>query len=138
MITRIENLPALNAILNSIASCFLLLGFVAIKKKKQNRHRNCMLAALACSALFLTFYLIYHFNTEVFRTYPGSGFWKGVYYAILITHIPLAGIMVPFILYAVALAFRKDFVRHVRVVKKLFPVWMYVSVTGVIIYFLLY
>ncbi len=134
----IESLPPLNAIFNSISACFLLLGFLAIKKKNKNRHRFCMLAAFVASIFFLTSYLIYHFNTTIFRSYPGIGFWKIVYYGILITHIPLAGLMTPFIVYALFLAFRGNFEKHVRVVKKLFPVWMYVSVTGVVIYFMLY
>ena len=135
----IENLPTLNAILNSIASGFLLLGFVAIKtRKNKNRHRTCMLGALAASTLFLTSYLFYHFNTALFRTYPGSGVSKAIYYFILATHIPLAGLMTPFIIYALWLAMRGHFAKHVKVVKILFPVWMYVSVTGVVIYFLLY
>jgi uncharacterized membrane protein YozB (DUF420 family) len=138
MSLAIETLPSLNASLNCIATCFLLLGFVAIKRKNKARHKTCMISALAASTLFLTLYLIYHLNTAVFRTYDGSGLARSMYYFILATHIPVAGLMTPFIIYALWLALRGEFEKHVRVVRILFPVWTYVSVTGVVIYLMLY
>lgn len=135
----IENFPAINATLNGVATLFLLAGWIAIKRGRNvTLHRAMMGSALIASALFLSCYVYYHYQTGARTPFPGEGFPKLLYYAILITHVPLAMLMVPFILAAVWFALKGQFDRHVRIVKYLWPVWMYVSVTGVIIYFMLY
>jgi putative membrane protein len=96
-----------------------------------------MVAALTCSALFLTCYLFYHYHAGSTK-YTGEGVMRIIYFFILMTHIPLAMIMVPFILAAVYFAFTGKFKKHVKLVKWVWPVWMYVSVTGVMIYIMLY
>jgi uncharacterized membrane protein YozB (DUF420 family) len=135
----VYDLPAVNATLNSIATLFLLAGWIAIKRGHHVKaHRASMVAALVSSAVFLACYLVYHYYTGARTPFPGDGIAKIVYYIILATHVPLAALMVPFILAAVWFAFRGQFDRHVRIVKYLWPVWMYVSVTGVLIYLMLY
>lgn len=134
----IQDLPALNATLNGVAAICLYLGWCAIKSGKKDLHAKWMVGALVASTAFLTSYLIYHFNVQAVTTYPGEGFWKWVYYFILATHVPLATLMLPFVIYAVWMAIRKNFEKHKRVTRWLWPVWMYVSVTGVIIYMMLY
>ena len=137
----VADLPALNACLNGLAGVLLLFGRNAIKTKEPSRiprHRALMVAALATSAAFLSSYLYYHFNVELVTQYAGQGFLRWIYYSVLATHVPLAGLMVPFIAYAVVKAARGEFAKHKRVVRYLWPVWMYVSVTGVVIYLMLY
>lgn len=134
----LQDLPALNALLNGIAGIFLLFGWRAIKAGKTDLHRKRMVIALVASISFLTSYLIYHFNVQLVTGYSGEGFLKWIYFFILFTHIPLAILMVPFILYAVWQAFQKRFDRHKKVTRWVWPVWMYVSVTGVLVYLMLY
>ena len=132
-------LPTVNAFLNALAGIFLLLGWRAIKVKKPEVHKKFMLAALVASTLFLVCYITYHaLKHGVVTHYQGTGFWHGIYFFILLTHTPLAVIIVPFSLVAVRHALRGDFVRHVKITRWLFPVWGYVSVTGVLIYLMLY
>ena len=134
----VTDLPALNACLNACATLFLLLGYVAIRRQDRRRHAQMMVGALVASALFLSCYLYYHFNVAMVTKYSGIGFSRLVYFFILITHIPLAALIVPFILAAVWFAARGEFERHKKITRWLFPVWMYVSVTGVLIYLMLY
>lgn len=135
----VQDFPALNASLNAIATVFLFFGWLAIKRYKNVAlHRAMMGSALIASALFLGCYLYYHYQTGARTPFPGDGIAKYVYYAILITHVPLAALMVPFILAAVWFALKGQFGSHVRITRFLWPVWMYVSVTGVIIYVMLY
>ena len=135
----VENLPAVNASLNGLATLLLLAGFWAIKvKHNTNLHRTFMGAALACSAVFLSCYLYYHYNAGAMTKFEGEGAIRLLYFAILITHIPLAALMTPFILAAVWFAIRGQFARHQKIVRWVWPVWMYVSVTGVLIYVMLY
>jgi len=135
---NIETLPALNAALNAAAACCLLLGRAAIKRQGDpNAHRRWMVAALGISTLFLATYLYYHAHHGS-TPYQGTGPLRAVYFFILLTHIPLAGLVVPACLMAVWLALTQRFDRHVRIVRWLWPVWMYVSVTGVLIYLMLY
>lgn len=130
-------LPTVNAALNAVASVLLLLGWFAIRSKDRAAHRNYMIGALVCSALFLTCYLYYHANVGSVR-YEGQGPLRVVYFTILLTHTPLAAVMTPFILAAVWFAIKGRFDRHTQITKRLWPVWMYVSVTGVLIYLMLY
>ncbi len=130
-------LPALNACLNVTAALLLLLGWKAIRAKKIGAHKNLMSAAFAASFLFLIFYLIYHLKTGTTH-YQGEGLVRILYFVILLTHTPLAVLVVPFSLAAFYYAWKKDYPAHVRITRWLLPVWLYVSVTGVLIYGMLY
>ncbi len=132
------HLPTLNASLNLIAGILLLLGWWAIRHGKSVVHKRFMLTALATSLLFLISYLTYHLTTVGLTRYEGQGIARIVYFGILGTHTPLAIMIVPFCLAAVYYALRGDFIRHVRITRWLLPVWLYVSVTGVLVYVMLY
>lgn len=131
-------LPTLNACLNLTAGILLFFGWQAIRNKKSAVHKKFMVAALAASFLFLVSYLTYHLTMAGVTRYQGRGVMRGIYFFILLTHTPLAAVVVPFCLGAVYFALRGDFARHVRITKWLLPAWMYVAVTGVIIYLMLY
>lgn len=133
----LTDLPALNATLNGLATILLLAGFFAIKSGKQETHKKIMITALCVSAAFLTSYLIYHYNVGSVP-YPKHDWTRPLYFAILIPHVLLAGLMTPFIIVAVVHAFRGKFSKHRRLVKWVWPVWMFVSVTGVVVYLMLY
>ena len=133
----ISALPTLNASLNALASMFLVTGYVLIRRGQRDQHRNCMIAALATSALFLTSYVIYHANAGS-RPFPGQGAARVVYFAILIPHVVLAATVLPLALLTTARGLRGHYDRHVRIARWTLPVWLYVSVTGVIIYLMLY
>lgn len=133
----IQDLPSLNASLNSVAALLLLSGYIAIKKNHRDLHRNLMIAALVVSAAFLTSYLTYHFHVPS-KKFPNLGIIKTIYLLILIPHIILAAGMVPMILKTFWHAYKKDWVKHRKIARLTFPIWMYVSVTGVIVYFMLY
>ncbi|MDX9972680.1 MAG: DUF420 domain-containing protein [FCB group bacterium] len=134
----VRDLPTLNALLNGTAALMLLLGWVAVKRGAIPWHRRFMVSALGASAAFLTSYLTYHYLVPGPTRYQGEGFSRLVYFFILLTHTPLATLMVPFILAAVWFAWRGRYDTHVRITRWLWPVWMYVSVTGVLIYLMLY
>jgi len=133
-----RDLPTLNAALNAAAAVLLLLGWVAVKRGAVRRHQWLMVGALAMSTAFLASYLLYHYTVQGVTRYQGEGLSRLLYFFILLTHTPLATLMVPFIAAAVWFAYRGRFDRHVRVTRWLWPVWMYVSVTGVLIYLMLY
>jgi uncharacterized membrane protein YozB (DUF420 family) len=133
----ISDLPALNATLNGIAAILLICGYVFIKRGRRQQHQRCMLAALTTSALFLVSYVTYHLSVGS-RPFPGQGPIRLAYFAILITHVILAAVIVPMALVTAALGLRSDFGRHVSIARWTFPVWVYVSVTGVVIYLMLY
>ena len=137
MIT-LQQIPAINATLNGIATALLIAGWFFIRRGDRDRHMKAMLAAVAVSACFLGFYLYYHFNVGAVTRYERTGFIRAVYFFVLFTHIPLAMVVVPGCLAALWHGLKKDFVRHVRITRWLWPVWLYVSVTGVIIYLMLY
>lgn len=132
-----SELPAVNAAFNGLSTLFLLAGFYFIRRKQTIAHRNCMLAALASSILFLTGYLTYHAvaGTTVFREPAG---FRPVYLTILFTHTVLAVVIVPLVLITLTRALRERFDRHRRIARWTWPLWLYVSVTGVVIYLLLY
>lgn len=133
----ISDLPALNATLNGIATVLLLAGWGLIKAGRRTAHRTAMVAALATSAAFLTSYVIYHANVGS-KAYTGTGPIRLVYFAILITHIILAAAIVPMVLMTVTRAFKGHFDRHRSLARWTLPLWLYVSVTGVVIYLMLY
>lgn len=138
MMMTVEQLPALNAGLNTLATLILLYGYVAIKQGRPDRHKKAMFSALAVSAAFLTSYLIYHYNAPGMTRYPGTGWDRTLYLFILATHIPLAIVIVPACFAAIGFALKGNLARHVKIVKWLWPTWMYVSITGVLIYLMLY
>ena len=134
----IHMLPTLNATLNGLAGVFLFFGWRAIKAGNQRLHQKLMVCALAASSAFLISYITYHALVRGVTHYTGQGIWRGIYFFILLTHTPLAVLIVPFSLTAVWHALKKNFSKHTRITKWLLPVWMYVSVTGVLIYLMLY
>ncbi len=129
--------PALNAVLNLTAFVLLLLGRVAISRGDEALHKKRMLAAFTTSAVFLVSYLI-RFATTGAHKYPGTGIDKYIYLTILLTHMVLAVALVPLLLSALRRALRGNFEAHKRVVKFAWPIWVYVSATGVIVYLMLY
>ncbi|WPU63810.1 DUF420 domain-containing protein [Peredibacter starrii] len=133
----VQDLPSLNAFLNTIAGVLLLIGYIAIKQGKRELHKKLMFSALVVSAAFLTSYLIYHYHVPS-KKFPDLGWIKTVYFLILFPHIILAAVMVPMILKTFWHAFREEWESHKKIAKITFPIWMYVSVTGVIVYFMLY
>jgi putative membrane protein len=133
----VSNLPTLNAILNLVSAVLLLLGYIAIKKQQRPVHKRWMLAAMVSSALFLISYLVYHYNVGSVP-YPYYDWTRTVYFVILIPHIILAAVMVPFILAAVYFAFRGRFDKHRRLTVWVWPVWMFVSLSGLAVYLMLY
>jgi uncharacterized membrane protein YozB (DUF420 family) len=131
------DLPALNAALNGVATVFLVAGYAFIRARKIAAHRASMLAAVTASALFLASYLVYHANAGS-KPFEGTGPVRAVYFFILITHIVLAAAIVPMVLVTLARALKQRFDRHAAIARRTFPIWLYVSVTGVIIYLMLY
>ena len=136
MIT-LHDLPAINASLNATSCVFLVTGYVLIRARRIAQHRACMLAALTTSALFLICYIIYHAQVGSVR-FPRYGFVRPVYFTILITHVTLAVTVLPLAIVTAARGLRGDYVRHRRIARWTFPIWVYVSVTGVLVYVLLY
>ena len=133
----ITDLPTLNATLNGITACLLMYGFVLIKNKQIEKHKRVMLTALVTSALFFASYLIYHFNVGSVP-YPLHDWTRRLYFGILIPHTILATVMTPFIIISVWQALKSNFEKHKKIVRWLWPVWMFVSVSGVAVYFMLY
>ena len=130
-------LPGVNATLNAISTLFLCVGWVFIRRREVARHRFCMVSALVTSALFLTSYLVYHANVGSVP-FQGQGVVRVIYFLILITHIVLAAVIVPLALLTLSRALSKRFDRHRRIARWTLPIWLYVSVTGVVIYLMLY
>jgi uncharacterized membrane protein YozB (DUF420 family) len=133
----LADLPALNATLNAVAGLFLLSGFYFIRRRQIARHRGAMLAAFGTSTLFLVSYLIYHANVGS-KPFTGQGPIRVVYFTILVSHILLAAAIVPMALLTLRRGLIRDDARHRRIAKITWPLWMYVSVTGVVIYLMLY
>src|SRR5262245_16819010 len=127
------DLPTLNAVLNLSAAILIGFGFYFIRRRNIKAHKTCMVSALVVSALFLTSYVIYHARAGSV-SFTQQGWIRPVYFTILITHVTLAAIILPMVLRTAFLAFRGRFEKHVRIARWTFPTWMYVSVTGVIVY----
>lgn len=134
---EVQNLPTLNAVLNSISAILLVLGYLNIRKGRIPQHRAFMISALITSVLFLISYLIYHQQVGSVP-YPHQDWTRTLYFTILIPHIILAALMVPFIIAIVIMAFREKFTAHRKIARWVLPVWLYVSVSGVVIYMMLY
>jgi len=130
-------LPTVNAALNGTCTILLLLGYLAIRKKKVPLHRLCMVLAFFTSILFLVSYLTYHAFHGATR-FPGKGWIRPVYFSILISHTVLAILIVPLVLRTLYLAMRSRFEAHRRIARLTLPLWLYVSVTGVAVYWILY
>jgi uncharacterized membrane protein YozB (DUF420 family) len=134
---QVTDLPAVNAALNSLATVLLIAAWVLVKQRRLTAHRNLMIAALVCSVLFLTSYLVYHAQVGSVR-FQGAGPVRTVYFTILLTHTVLAA-LVPFLVgITVWRASKKRWDRHVRIARWTLPIWLYVSVTGVVVYWMLY
>jgi uncharacterized membrane protein YozB (DUF420 family) len=133
----VRDLPALNALLNATSAMLLVLGWQLIRRGHREAHRRAMLAAVSCSAVFLVSYLTYHAQVGSVR-FQGQGVIRIVYFTILISHTILAAAVVPLVLVTLVRALQARFDRHRRLARITFPVWCYVSVTGVIVYWMLY
>lgn len=129
--------PALNASLNAASTLCLVLGYLMIRARRIQAHRVCMSAAFLLSSAFLVSYVIYHVNVGSVR-FTGQGWIRPVYFALLISHIILAAAILPMALITLARALRERFDAHRRIARWTLPLWLYVSVTGVLIYWLLY
>jgi uncharacterized membrane protein YozB (DUF420 family) len=134
---QLTDLPALNAALNGTSAIFLTVGYVLIRRRRIVLHKRCMLAALVTSTLFLVSYVIYHANTGS-RPFNGTGSVRYLYFSILISHVLLAMTILPLALLTAARGLRAQYQRHVKIARWTLPVWLYVSVTGVVIYLMLY
>jgi putative membrane protein len=134
---QLRDLPALNATLNAAAAVLLVTGFLLIRRRRWIAHRNVMLAALACSTVFLTSYLVYHAHVGSVH-FPGTGVWRTIYFSVLITHTLLAATVPVLALITLNRALRKRFDRHRQIARWTLPIWLYVSVTGVVVYWMLY
>ena len=133
----VSDLPELNATLNAIAAVLLVIGYVLVRRGYVQYHRRVMLAAFTTSALFLVSYVIYHANAGS-RPFQGQGPIRAVYFTILVTHVILAAAIVPLALITLSYGLRARFDSHVRIARWTLPIWLYVSVTGVVVYVMLY
>lgn len=139
MVVDYNIFPALNAGLNGASAVLIAAGRLLIGRKQVRLHRICMIAALATSTLFLACYLFYHVHVRVqSMNFPGHGLVRVVYFTILISHTILAITVVPLVAWSLNYALRGNFVRHRRVVRWAYPIWLYVSITGVLVYVILY
>jgi len=134
----IHDLPAVNASLNGLSAVFLTAGFVFIRQKHKVAHRNCMVAAFVTSIVFLACYLTYHASVRTVTHFREPEWFRPVYLLVLLTHTVLAGVIVPLILITLWRAKKERFEAHKRIARWTWPLWMYVSLTGVIVYLLLY
>ncbi|MDP3981727.1 MAG: DUF420 domain-containing protein [Chlamydiota bacterium] len=130
-------LPTFNAMMNALSALFLVLGYFFIRKKNIRAHQSCMLGALIVSVIFLTSYLYYHYHHGSTR-FLQEGWIQPVYFAILISHTILAMLIVPMIIITLRHALNRIFSKHRRMARWTWPLWLYVSISGVMIYVLLY
>ncbi|OWP64426.1 hypothetical protein CDA63_03350 [Hymenobacter amundsenii] len=133
---NVKALPAVNAGLNSLTAVFLMLGYYFIRRKQVSRHRAMMGLAFLLGSLFLVSYVAYH-SQVASTTFGGQGLIRGVYYFLLLTHIVLAAVTVALVLFTLYFALTEQFYKHRRIARWTYPVWLYVSVTGVIVYFMI-
>ena len=137
MIDYFSYLPHLNACLNATSAVLLFTGYSFIRARNVIAHRACQIAALVVSLLFLASYLTYHFHHGATR-FPGTGLARPIYFTILITHTILAVVIVPLVAVTFYRAIRSDFARHRRIARITLPLWLYVCISGVIVYLMLY
>lgn len=133
-----ESLPLVNAILNSIAASLIVTGYVFIRNEKTTAHKACMLSAVAVSVLFLASYLTYHFGPVPEKKFQGQGWIRPLYFTMLISHIILAIAVVPLVWITVVRGLRNQLERHKRIARYTLWIWLYVSVTGILVYLALY
>ena len=130
--------PEINAGLNGLCTILLTIGFILIRQKRRKAHQYVMTSALAVSVIFLISYITYHVQTGARTPFGGEGLWRVIYYTILISHVCLAIITVPLVLRTFTLAIKGRFEKHRAWARWTFPIWYYVSITGVLVYFFLY
>ncbi|MEE8109943.1 MAG: DUF420 domain-containing protein [bacterium] len=132
----VQDLPAVNATLNGISALLLGAGYVLIRRKQVTAHKACMLSAFGVSVLFLASYLTYHYHVGSVP-FGGRGWSRPLYFSVLLTHTPLAAAIVPLALITLYRAWRGQFEKHKRIARWTLPIWLYVSVTGVVVYLML-
>ncbi|OFW08999.1 MAG: hypothetical protein A3H27_15955 [Acidobacteria bacterium RIFCSPLOWO2_02_FULL_59_13] len=133
----VSALPTLNAFLNGTSAVLLTIGYIFIRLKKVTAHKTCMVTAFGVSSLFLLSYLIHHYRVGSVP-FGGTGFMRPVYFTLLVSHIVLAACIVPLVLITIYRAWSQQFEKHMRIARWTLPLWLYVSVTGVIVYWMLY
>lgn len=133
----VTDLPALNASLNATSFVLLITGWFLIRSGRREAHKRCMIAALAVSTMFLTSYVIYHLNVGSVP-FQKTGWIRTLYFAVLIPHVILAVVIVPMVLITVSRALSSRFDKHKQIARITLPLWLYVSVTGVVVYWMLY
>ena len=137
MAPNVAALPIVNALLNTMSAVLLTSGFVFIRRRNVAAHRACMLGAFAVSVVFLACYLVYHYHAGS-RPFAGQGWIRPVYFVLLVSHIVLAAVIVPLALTTIYRGLSAQLDRHKRLARRTLPIWLYVSITGVIVYLLLY
>ncbi len=135
--TRASILPAINALLNGTSAALLTVGYICIRRKKVIAHKTCMATAFMVSSLFLVTYLIHHYRVGAVP-FAGEGWLRGVYFSVLIPHVVLAALVVPLALTTIYHGVTSRFDKHVRIARWTLPIWLYVSVSGVLVYWMLY
>ena len=133
----VHDLPAINATLNAISGILLFAGYLFIRAKKIREHRRCMIAAFVTSSLFLICYIVYHAQVGSVR-FTRQGFVRPLYFSVLITHVTLAAFVLPLAIVTLSRGLKARYAQHRRIARWTFPIWLYVSVTGVLVYVLLY
>ena len=133
----VHDLPAVNASLNAISGALLVAGYLLIRARRIEQHRRCMIAAFVASSLFLVCYVVYHAQVGSVR-FTRQGFVRPLYYSILITHVTLAVVVVPLAIVTLSRGLHARYPRHRAIARWTLPIWLYVSVTGVLVYVLLY
>jgi putative membrane protein len=133
----VHDLPAVNASLNAISGVLLIVAYTLIRQRKVEQHRKVMLAAFTTSALFLVCYVVYHAQVGSVR-FTRQGFVRPLYYTILITHVTLAALVLPMAIVTLSRGLKARYPQHRKIARWTFPIWLYVSVTGVLVYVLLY
>jgi uncharacterized membrane protein YozB (DUF420 family) len=133
----VQDLPAVNAALNALSGVLLVIAYALIRARRIEQHRRVMLAAFATSTVFLICYVVYHAQVGSVR-FTRQGFVRPLYFAILVTHVILAAAVVPLALITLSRGLQRRYARHKAIARWTFPIWLYVSVTGVLVYVLLY
>jgi uncharacterized membrane protein YozB (DUF420 family) len=134
---ELQNLAHLNAVLNATSGSLLVAGYIFIRRHQIERHRACMIGAATASALFLTSYVIYHANIGS-KPFAGHGPVRYVYFAILLTHVTMAIVVTPMAITTLRRGLKARYDAHVRIARRTFPLWLYVSVSGIVVYLMLY
>lgn len=135
--TAANTLPHVTAFLNAVSLAFLVAGFIHIRMGRKDSHRRAMLGAVGASTLFLAFYVVYHFAAPIF-VFRGTGLVRPIYYALLISHVILAAVALPLVALTLLRALKGRFDLHPRIARWTLPLWLYVSITGIVVYLMLY